>query len=224
MALFAGVVYVLLLLGVNTPLADQDSAWLPLVLILGTFVAFGLGSMLGADFARVRLVELELARTVAVHSGSGQAPESDSPLGRVLKEYAQSADEMRRHGRVHSYAAGPALWGAGFALAAAVLWGLSFTTGTVWVNYVAIVLLLPTIVLLFFSVSVLAFGIGFEKSVEGFDSLTPRRWRQFDGRSAAMAEAVATLPWLAELAPPSARAAGGPGSSASNPWSEGPAS
>ena len=195
---FAATVYILLLVGVNTPLADADGLWIPLVLILGTIVAFGLGAMLGSDFGRIRILELELARTVAVHSGAGQVPESDSPLGRVLKSYSSSADEMHRHARVHAYASGPALWGAAAALASAFFWGLSFTTGAIWLNYLAIVVALPAVVLLIFSVTVLALGIGVDVPLEGFDVLTPRRWRRFEGRSDVLDEAVASLPWLAE--------------------------
>jgi hypothetical protein len=216
--LFAGIVYTLLLVGINTPLADQDGAWVPLVLLLSTILALGIGAILGSDFARIRMVELELARTVSVHSGAGQMPEADSPLGRVLGEYARTSAEMRQNARVHAYAAGPALWGSLCALAATVFWGLSLTTGVVWVNYLAVVIELPTIVFLFFSITVLALAIGWEHDVPGFAALTPHRWRRYEQRSATLDETIAHLPWLEEIARPPAE--GGSGATAGQPWVE----
>lgn len=216
LALFVGVVYVLLLVGVNTPLADSDFVWLPLVLVLATIVCFSLAMILGADFGRIRHLELELARTVSVHSGTGQLPEPNTPLGKVLLEYSRTTEEMRRTARVHAYAAGPAFWGGFFTLGAALLWGLSFSTTTIWLNYLAVVVELPAIVLLFFSITVLVNRVGFARAMPGFESITPRHWRHFDRRSAAIDEAVAALPWLApepsELPAPAAPAPG--------PWAE----
>ena len=224
-ALIVGVVYVLLLVGINTPLADLDWLWVPLVLILGTIISFNIGSRLGSDEGHTRLVELELARTVAVHSGSGQVPEQNSPLGRVLQEYARAADESRRRSRVHVYAAGPAMWGGAFALCAAVLWGLGWTPGTDWLNYLAVVVEWPAIVLLFYAVTVLAFRIGWEGDVTHFAALTPRHWRRHNDHREAIDETIASLPWLKEAFAPSASPAR-PHSSAvasGSPWSEAPA-
>ncbi len=220
--LFVGVVYVLLLVGINTPLANDDSLWLPLSLVLGTIVTFTLGSMLSSDFARVRMVELELARTVSVHGGSGQLPEPGSFLGRVLQEYASTSVELRRHTRVHAYAAGPAIWGSVLTLGAALLWGLSFVTGTVWLNYLAIVVMLPALVLLFFSVIVLFGHIGYDSAVPGFGALTPSRWRRYNVRGAAVDEAYATLPWLEEPKPTPSEivAPARIGKSSARPWTE----
>lgn len=219
--LLAGTVYALLLVGVNTSLADEAAIWVPLVLILGTLVSFFLGTMLGADRGRAQLLELELARTIAVHSGAGQLPEADSPLGKVLRGFVLASDEERRHTRVHAYAAGPAAWGAGSALAAAIVWGLSFSTSSPWVGYVAIVVELPALVLLSVSVAILASAIGWDREVPGFESLTPRRWRRYLERDETARQALAELPWLSafarnleesDLIVPRARSAG--------PWSE----
>ena len=209
--LVAAACYILLLVGANTPVTNFDWLWVPLVLILATIVSFNLGARLDSDVARARLVELELARTVAVHSGSGQLPEERSPLGQVLTEYAKTASALRQRARVHAYAAGPALWGALFALAAALLWGLSYISDAVWLNYLAIVVELPAFALLFYAVGVLALNVGAEREVEGFASLTPRRWRRHDERSATLDRTIATLPWLATAgAPPSATSASSP--------------
>ena len=222
--LLAGVFYVMLLVGANTPLTNFDWVWIPLVLILATVVSFNLGARLDADHARVRLLELELARTVAVHSGAGQLPEADAPLGRVMTEYARTAEAMRRRARAHAYAAGPAIWGAGLALAAALLWGLSFTTTTVWVNYVAVVVELPAFVLLFYSVGVLALNVGGQREAAGFAALTPRRWRRYEERNAVLDATIATLPWLAHEPPAPAKVSDPAPSAPAKIWSEQPTS
>ena len=196
--LLAGAFYVLLLVGANTPLSNFDWVWVPLVLVLATIVSFHLSARLDADHARVRLLELELARTVAVHGVSGQLPERDTPLGQVLTEYARAAEAMRRRARAHAYAAGPAIWGAGFALTAALLWGLSLTTSTIWMNYLAVVVELPAFVLLFYAIGVLALNVGGDREVTGFAVLTPRRWRRFGERNAALDATLAALPWLTQ--------------------------
>ena len=212
----------MLLVAANTPLSNFDGVWVPLVLVLATIVSFNLGARLDADHARVRLLELELARTVAVHSGSGQLPDPEDPLGRVLAEYASTAEAMRRRGRTHAYAAGPAIWGAGCALAAAVLWGLSLTTSAVWVNYLAIVVELPAFVLLFYAIGVLALNIGGTREAAGFAALTPRRWRRYEERSTALDGAIAMLPWLRpKEEPPVKTAAPSPPAKV---WSEQPSS
>lgn len=218
--LLAGVLYVLLLVGANTPLSNFDWVWVPLVLVLATIVSFNLSARLDADYARVRLLELELARTVAVHGTSGQLPERDTPLGRVLTEYAHTAEAMRRRARAHAYAAGPAIWGAGFALAGALLWGLSLTTSSVWVNYLAIVVELPAFVLLFYAIGVLALNVGGHREAAGFAALTPRRWRRYEERNAALDATLASLPWLTQgdAAPTDAAAPSPPGKI----WSEQP--
>ncbi len=198
LGLLAAILYVSLLVAANTPLTNFDWTWVPLVLILATILTFNLGARLDSDHARANLLELELARTIAVHRGSGQLPEAESPLGRVLSEYARTAEATRRRARVHAYAAGPAVWGAGCALAAAFFWGLSYTTSTVGLNYLAIVIELPAFVLLFYAIGILALNVGGRRSVVGFAALTPRRWRRYDERSASLEAAFATLPWLAD--------------------------
>jgi hypothetical protein len=200
LGVLVAAVYVLLLLADNTALADQAGAFVPLLLVLGTVIMFSIGGMLGADEARQRHFELELARTVAVHSGAGQLPEPDTPLGRVLVEYLRSAEETREHGRIHAYAAGPALYGAAAALGAAIFWGIGLATGTIWLGYLAVVVELPAMVLLAFSVAMLANGSRRVRTTAGFTVLTPHRWRQHETRSSALDEALTTLPWLKEAA------------------------
>ena len=200
LGVLVAAVYVLLLLADNTALADAAGAFVPLLLVLGTVIIFSIGGMLGADEARQRHFELELARTVAVHSGAGQLPESNTPLGRVLVEYLRSAEEMRQHGRIHAYAAGPALYGAAAALGAAVFWGIGLATGTIWLGYLAVVVELPAMVLLAFSVAMLANGSSRIRTTAGFNVLTPHRWRRHETQSSAFAEALSSLPWLKEAA------------------------
>lgn len=218
--LLVGVFYVMLLVGANTPLTNFDWVWIPLVLLLATIVTFNLGARLDADYGRVRLLELELARTIAVHSGAGQLPEPDAPLGRVLKEYALTAEAMRQRARAHAYAAGPAIWGAGASLAAALLWGLSLTTSTIWVNYLAVVVELPAFVLLFYAVGVLALNVGSQREAVGFAALTPRRWRRYDERSATLDATIATLPWLTNEPEPRADRSASGSSAPTKVWSE----
>ncbi len=195
-SMFTGVAFLLLLVAVNTPLADRAASWVPLVLILATVLSLALSSRLLTDRSNVRTIELELARTVSVHSAAGQLPDPAVPLGKVLREYVRTADEMRRHWRTDAYAAGPAMVGAFLALGSAIFWGLGFSTGTIWLGYLAVVVELPALTCLTFSVSVLALGIGQERAVSAFAALTPRRWRSFSERNPALDEAVAGIPWL----------------------------
>jgi hypothetical protein len=199
-SLIVGAVFVLLLVGVTTPLADQAGAWVPLVLILATVLSLALSTRLLTDRSNVRMVELELARSASVHTATGQIPDAQSPIGGVLREYVHTADEMRRHWRTDAYAAGPAMWGAVLALLAAIFWGLSFSTASPFVNYIAAWVELPALVFLIFSVAVIATGIGQARPVPGFETLTPHRWRGFSERTPALDAAVAGLPWLEEYA------------------------
>lgn len=199
-SLIVGIVYVLLLVADDVALANQSVWFIPLPLILATIVTFSVASMLGSDYARVRLFELELARTVAVHSGVGQAPTSDSPMGDVLKEYVRTADALRRQSRVHAYAAGPALYGAVVTLGAAIFWGVSLVTGTTWLTYLAILVELPAFMLLVFAVTVLGTSVGSRADVPGFDVLTPHRWRHYREPNPGLDGALKGLPWLEEFA------------------------
>jgi len=199
-SLIVGTVYTLILVADNVPMTNQSAWFVPLLLILATIVSFFIVSSVGADYARIRHFELELARTVAVHSATGQAPEAGTALGTVLKEYVRTADEVRRHARVHAYAAGPSVYGAVLTLGAAVFWGMSFTTGAIWLNYLAVVVELPALMLLVFSVSVLGTSIGSGVGVPGFDALTPTRWRHYQEPNPGLDEALRGLPWLNEFA------------------------
>jgi hypothetical protein len=195
-----GATFVLLLVSVNTPLVNWAWAWIPLVLVLAAVLSLTLSSRLLTDRSSVALVELELGRTVSVHSASGQLPDAGSPLGGVLQEYVRTSDTMRRHWRTDVYAAGAAMWGGVLALLAALFWGLSFSTGVVWVGYLAIVVELPVMLFLIFSVTVIATGVGQAKAAPGFELLTPVRWRGYHRRPQAIDDAIAGLPWLAEFA------------------------
>jgi hypothetical protein len=198
--LIIGTAYTLLLVADNVTLANLSAEFIQLPLILGTVAAFAIGAIIVADYARIRLFELELARTVSVHTGSDQMPAEDSPIGNVLKEYVRTSDHLRRHARSHSYAAGPAIWGTLVSLAAVVSWGLSIGSGADWLTYLALVIELPALVLLVFSVAVLGTAIGVNRGVVGFDALTPRRWRRFSERIPAVDDALKTCPWLDEYA------------------------
>jgi hypothetical protein len=199
-ALIVGVVYVLLLVADDVSLAGASVWFVPLVLILATVVTFSVASMVGSDYARTRQFELELARTVAVHSVAGETPADGTPIGEVLKEYVRTADELRRTSRVHAYAAGPALYGAVTALGAAVFWGISLATGTIWLTYLAILVELPAFLTLVFAVTVLGTESGHRSDVPSFDALTPHRWRHYQQANPAVDVALRGLPWLHEFA------------------------
>jgi len=222
LGLITAAVYVLLLVADDVALANQAAAYIELPLILGTVVAFAIGGMLGADFARARLFELELARTVSVHGSSDQLPEEDSPLGGVMKEYARAAEEHRRHARSHAYAVGPAMWGGLGALTATVAWGFALATGANWLTYLALVIELPTLALLVLSVSVLGTATGMHRDAPFFALWTPRRWRGFGATIPAVETAYQTCPWLAGYVQGLRTESGWSSSAASatRPWSE----
>jgi len=194
--MIVGIVYVLLLVADNVPLADQSAWFVPLLLILATIVTFFIVSSVGADYARIRHFELELARTVAVHSVAGQLPEPGTPIGEVLKEYVCTADEVRRHARVHAYAAGASVYGAILTLGAAVFWGMSFTTGAIWLTYLGVLVELPALMLLVFAVTILGTAVGARDEIPGFEALTPHRWRHYREPNPGLDAALGGLPWL----------------------------
>ena len=195
-ALVLGVAYVLLLVADATTFANNSAEFLELPLILGTIASFATGGMLASEFARIRNLDLELARTVSVHRSADQMPEADSPLGNVMKEYARASMEIRRSARSHAYAAGPIVWGTLVAFAATVSWIVGLATGTTWPVYFALIVEIPALVLLTFGVAVLGTTIGVNRKVEGFDALTPRRWRRYDQRTKAIEETFRICPWL----------------------------
>lgn len=218
-ALLVAIVYVLILIADATTLADQAAEFIELPLILGVIISFAVGISLTSQYARIRLTELELARTVSVHEGPDQMPSADSPLGKVMKEYVRTTAEFRRRARSHAYAAGPVVWGSLFALSSVVIWGIGMATGTNWPIYLALVLELPALVLLTIGVVILGTTVGVRQKVDGFDMLTPRRWRRFDQRNPTVDEVLQGCEWLGELYRKSATAPG-PLPSADAPWSE----
>jgi len=199
-SLIVGIVYALFLVADNVSFANQSAWFVPLPLILATIVTFSIASSVGADYARVRQFELELARTVAVHTVAGQLPEAETPIGGVLKEYVRTADELRRHARVHAYAAGASLYGALLTLGAAVFWGMSLTSGAIWLTYLAVLVELPALMLLVFAVTILGTAVGCQAEVPGFEALTPHRWRHYSEPNLALDAALTDLPWLEEFA------------------------
>ena len=195
-ALVLGVAYVLLLVADATTLANDSAAFIELPLILGTVASFAIASMLASEYARIRNLDLELARTVSVHRTSDQMPEPESPLGNVMKEYARASMEFRRSARSHAYAAGPIVWGTLVAFWAMVSWGVGLATGTTWLVYFALVVEIPALALLTFGIAVLGTTVGVNRRVDGFDALTPRRWRRFDQQTRTIEETIRICPWL----------------------------
>lgn len=197
-SLVLGVAYVLLVVADTTTLANDSAAFIELPLILGTIASFATAGMLVAGSARIRTLDLELARTVSVHKSADQMPFPDSPLAEVMREYARASLELRRSARSHAYAAGPIVWGTLAAFAATLCWGVGLATGTTWPTYLALVIELPALMLLTFGVSVLGTAIGMNRSVDGFAALTPRRWRWYNQPTRTIEQTIRICPWLDE--------------------------
>ena len=220
-ALIIGISYVLLLVADAATLASLSAAFVPLPLILGTIASFAVGGMLVSEYARIRLTELELARTVSVRGSADEMPSADSPLGQVMKEYGRSAIDFRRAARSHAYAAGPILWGTLLAFASTVIWGIGFATSVTWTIDLALVIEIPALMLLTFGVAVLGTTIGIRQPVAGYDWLTPNRWRQYDRWTPAVDEAVRTCRWLDEFEHGlRTRFLGGAPDGVEGPWTE----
>jgi len=197
--LVVGLSFTLLLLAEATPLANVAGQFIAIPLILGVIAAFGVGSLLASEGGRIRLAQLELARTVSVHDGSDEMPTPDSPLGTVLRQYVLTIGDFRRSARSHAYAAGPIVWGTVLAFAAAVLWGLGLGTGTLWLVQLGLVAEIPALTLLTVGFSILGTGVGIERSVAGFAALTPRRWRHFQVRNPPLEGVILGCSWLREV-------------------------
>jgi hypothetical protein len=198
-ALIVATGYLLLLVAESTTLANASGEFIALPLILGTIAIFSLAGRIALDDGRTRVAELELARTVAVHETSEQMPNPDSPLGGVLKEYLRTTTDARRVARSHAYAAGPVLWGTLLALAATVSWGIGLGTGGSWLAYLAIVLEWPALVLLTLGVAILGSAVGVRTKVDGFEWITPRRWRRYEERPVAVDDSIRACSWLEEF-------------------------
>lgn len=221
-ALIVGIAYIALLVADATSLANTSGEFIAIPLILGTIASFAVGGMVTSGYSRLRFTELELARTVSVHGSSDQMPTADSTLGSVMKEYARLARDHRGSGRCHAYASGAIIWGTLAAFAAAAIWGVGLATGAIWPTYLALVVEIPALMLLTFGVAVLGTTIGVQRKVEGFDWLTPHRWRRFDERTPAVDEAIRTCPWLDQFVQGlKGSLDSGPNSTRNTSWREG---
>jgi hypothetical protein len=194
--LLAGTGFTLLLVADAASLADQVAAFITLPLILGTIATFATGGLLSAEYGRVRLLELELAKATAQPYGAGRTPTADSRLGSVWREYLRTADQMRRSARSLAYAAGPLLWGTLLALGSVISWGFDVGSGAIWPTYLALVGEIPALTLLTLGVSILATGVGASRDTAFLGLLTPRRWKRWSDRVAAVDESVQSIPWL----------------------------
>jgi len=196
-AIILGTAYVLLLVGTYSSLAAEAPWIIPLNLALGVVVSFFLVSMIGSDRARATQFELEFARTVEAHLAAGETLVEASPLGGILAEYARAADRQRRAAREHVYAAGPALYSTALALAATLLIGLAYATGSSdAIIGLAMVAELVAFFLLTLTAGALALSIGRHEEVRGFDVIMPRRWSRVADASFPFTHALTGVPWV----------------------------
>ncbi|HEY1198221.1 MAG TPA: hypothetical protein VGG32_05795 [Thermoplasmata archaeon] len=200
-AIILGAAYVLLLVGAYSSLSAEAGWVVPLNLVLGVVVSFFLVSLIGSDRARATQFELEFARTVEAHLAAGETLVEASPLGGILSEYARAADEQRRLAREHVYAAGPALYSTLLALAATLLIGLAYATGSPSALIgLGLLAELGAFVLLALSAGALALSIGRESEVPGFDAIVLRRWSRVADPSFPFTHALTEVPWVATAA------------------------
>lgn len=201
-AIILGTAYVLLLVGAYTSLAAEAGRFIPLNLVLAVVVAFFLVSMIGSDRSRATQFELEFARTVQAHLAAGETLVEASPLGGILKEYARAADEQRRLAREHVYAAGPALYSSVLAVAATLLIGLAYVTGSPSA-LIGLGLLagLGAFVLLALTAGALALSIGRSAEVSGFDTIALRRWSRISRPSFPFTHSLTDVPWATPPSP-----------------------
>lgn len=200
-AIILGAAYVLLLVGAYSSLSAEAGWVVPLNLVLGVVVSFFLVSMLGSDRARATQFELEFARTVEAHLAAGETLVEASPLGGILSEYARAAYEQRRLAREHVYAAGPALYSTLLALAATLLIGLAYATGSPSALIgLGLLAELGAFVLLALSAGALTLSIGRESEVPGFDAIVLRRWSRVADPSFPFTHALTEVPWVATAA------------------------
>jgi hypothetical protein len=195
-ALILGTAYVLLLVGAYSALEAQVLWFVPLTLLLAVVASFFLVSMIGSDRARATDFELEFARTVQAHLAAGETLVEASPLGGILSEYASAADEQRRSAREHTYAAGPAVYGTGFALLSTLFFGLAFVTGTpAGLLVIGFLAELGALILLAFAAGLLVLSVGRSKEVREFDALVLRRWSQVARPSFPFSHSLSDVPW-----------------------------
>lgn len=211
-AIIFGVAYVLVLVAAYSALEAEAWRIVSLSLTVGVIAAFFLVTMIGSDRARATEFELEFARTVEAHLAAGETLVAASPLGGILSEYARAADDQRRAAREHSYAAGPAVYGAGFALLAVLCFGLSYVTGAP-AGLVVLGLLseLVAFVLLALLAGILVLSVGRPAEVPEFDVLVLRRWSGVARPSFPFTHALSQAPWAGRARQ---------GTSGSQPWDE----
>ena len=194
-----GTAYLLLLVGAYSALC-AEAAWIvSLNLLLGVIVSMFLVSMLGSDRARATAFELEFARTAQAHLAAGEALVEASPLGGILRGYANAAHDQRRAAREHVYAVGPALYSTALALLATLLVGLAYATGGT-PNIVGLGMLveLGAFFLIVLTAGALVFSVGRSGEVAGFDAIVLRRWSHVTRPSFPFTHSLTEVPWAAD--------------------------
>jgi hypothetical protein len=200
-----GTLYVLLFVGAYSALCAQALWIVTLNLILGVVVSMFLVSMLGSDRARATAFELEFARTVQAHLAAGESLVEASPLGGILRGYANAAHEQRRAAREHVYAAGPALYSTALALLATLLVGLAYVAGgDPNVIGVGMFFELGALFLIAVAAGALALSVGRNAVVPGFDVVVLRRWSHVTRPSFPFTHSLTEVPWAVDAseAPP----------------------
>lgn len=200
-----GLVYVLVFVSTYSALSAEGLWVVVLTLLLGVVVSFFLVSMISSERARASDFELEFARTVQAHLAAGETIIETSPLGGILTEYARVARDQRSSAREHAYAAGPAIYGTGFALVSTLLLGLAYAVGSP-ANLIGVAMLfeLPAFLLLFFSTALLALSVGRAKEVAEFSPLVLRRWLRISEPSFPFTHSVSDVPWTVPTPSPAA--------------------
>jgi hypothetical protein len=211
-AIALGSAYLLLLVGAYSALSAEALWVVTLNLVLGVVVSTFLVSMIAADRARATAFELEFARTVQAHVAAGESLVEASPLGGILREYAHAATEQRHAAREHAYAASPALFSTALALVATLLVGLAYVGGGVPdLIGVGLVFELGGFVFLVLTAGALAFSVGRDAEVLGFDTMVLRRWSQVARPTFPFTHSLGDVPWASEGVAPAA---------SPSPWQE----
>lgn len=205
-AIILGTAYLLLLVGAYSALSAEALWIVTLNLLLSALVTLSLISMIASDRARAAMFELEFARTVQAHLAAGETLVEASPLGGILKEYARAASEQRRAAREHVYAASPALFSTALSLAATLVVGLAYATGSdPDLIGIGMLIELGALVLLALAAGALTFSVGRAADVAWFDAIALRRWSNVARPSFPFTVSLGDVPWAAatvEAAPP----------------------
>ncbi len=194
-----GTLYLLLFVGAYSALCAEALWIVTLNLVLGVVVSLFLVSMTASDRARATAFELEFARTVQAHLAAGEALVEASPLGGILRGYANAAHEQRRGAREHVYAASPALYSTAIALVSTLIVGLAYVAGGD-PNTIGVAMLfeLAAFFLLAVTAGALALSVGRSGQVTGFDAFVLRRWSQVTRPSFPFTHSLIEVPWAAD--------------------------